>query len=455
MLAAALPRKDPRCERPDPLGELANLADTAGLEVAAERVLQKRERPDPATYVGKGTVERLGELALEWSADVIVFDNELSPAQRRNLEKRLNKKVIDRTELILDIFAAHARTPQARLQVELAQLQYQLPRLRRMWSHLDPGVGLRGPGEKQLEIDKRLVRLRIQDLKRDLDRIRARKEREVRTRHEAFTVALVGYTNAGKSTLMNRLTEADVYVADKLFATLETRTRMWEITRSRRVLLSDTVGFIRHLPHRLVEAFHATLEEVLAADLLLHVVDASDPQPLEQVRAVREVLDGLGVKAKPELMVLNKIDMAAPEFLPWLERRLVNTVRVSAHTGEGCAGLTELVDLAARRDERVFDVVVDVRQGAVIAQLEGHQEILSKDLSGEQLHYQIRASSGGVYGLRKRYVPKQGGELAITPRPDLDEDLPGLDFTREDVPSELGDDPTEQEPAMVEGALEP
>lgn len=400
LLAALLPRKDPRLALEDPLSELAALAETAGVNVLEDRFVQKRDRPDPATCVGKGTVEEIGARAIEVEADVVIFDNDLAPRQRRNLEKRLSCKVIDRTELILDIFASHARTPQARLQVEVAQLEYALPRLRRMWAHLDPGVGLRGPGEKQLEIDKRLIRLRIQELKRDLAKVRARKERQVRSRTEVFTVALVGYTNAGKSTLMNRLTEAGVYVANKLFATLDTRTRGWTVGPNRSVLLSDTVGFIRHLPHHLVESFHATLEEVLGADLLLHVVDASDPAPLEQVKAVREVLTALGIGETPELVVLNKVDLTRPELLPYLERRLDDTVRVSAATGEGVAALRERVNALAAASENDYRIRLDVREGKAIATLDGLAEVRVKELDGEAFRYDVRCHPRVVAAVR-------------------------------------------------------
>lgn len=402
VLAALLPRKDPRLELDEPLRELALLAKTAGAEVVGERILQKRDKPDPATCIYKGTVQLLEEQLELVDADLVIFDNELSPRQRRNLEKKLSRKVIDRTELILDIFASHARTPQSRRQVEVAQLIYALPRLRKMWSHLDPGVGLRGPGEKQLEIDKRLVQRRIQDLKEELAEFRARKEREVATRSQAYTVALVGYTNAGKSTLMNRLTEADVFVADQLFATLDTRTRVWGVGRNRHVLLSDTVGFIRHLPHRLVESFHATLEEVVTADLLIHVVDASDPQPLQQVEAVHEVLTKIGAKEKEELIVLNKIDQAEPEFLPYLERRLGRTMRVSAFTGEGCAELKALVNEYASRGELDFTLWLNVREGRALAFLEGEFEVLNKELVDERIRFDVRCPERLIGSLKSK-----------------------------------------------------
>ena len=404
VLAALLPRKDPRLELSEPLRELALLAKTAGAEVVGERILQKRDKPDPATCIYKGTVTLLEEQLEAADADLVIFDNELSPRQRRNLEKLLSRKVIDRTELILDIFASHARTPQSRRQVEVAQLIYALPRLRKMWSHLDPGVGLRGPGEKQLEIDKRLVQRRIQDLKTELAEFRARKEREVATRKQAYTVALVGYTNAGKSTLMNRLTEADVFVADQLFATLDTRTRVWGVGRNRHVLLSDTVGFIRHLPHRLVESFHATLEEVVSADLLVHVVDASDPQPLQQVEAVHDVLKKIGASEKEELIVLNKIDQAEPEFLPYLERRLGRTMRVSAVTGEGVVELRSLVNEYASRGELDYKLRLNVREGRAIAFLEGEFEVLNKELRDEQIRYEVRCPERLIGSLKSKLL---------------------------------------------------
>jgi GTP-binding protein HflX len=395
ILLAALLKDDPRRELERPLEELASLADTAEVVVTGE-VVQKRERPDPATYVGKGTVERLLEVVAETGADAVIADNDLSPGQARNLEKATGKKVIDRTQLILDIFAKHARTPQAKLQVELAQLEYSLPRLKRMWTHLG-GVGLRGPGEKQLETDKRLVRDQIVFLKRGLDEIRARKEREVATRRQAFTVAIVGYTNAGKSTLMNALTGAGVYVADQLFATLDTRTRPWKVAPRRSVLLSDTVGFIANLPHRLVESFHATLEEVLTADLLLHVVDASHPDPMSQVEAVRGVLEQIGAGGKQEITALNKIDRVADRaMLGFLERRLPRPVLVSARTGEGLDRLAEMVAALATRQDGLYEVKLDVREGAAIAALEASGEPVEQTVDGETLRFVLRARRANV-----------------------------------------------------------
>ncbi|MHB8862639.1 MAG: GTPase HflX [Pirellulaceae bacterium] len=263
----------------DPLAELEGLATTAGTRVVCG-LTQRRQRPDATTFLGRGKVEELAALVDTHGVDVVIFDNDLSPGQTRNLEQALDVKVIDRTELILDIFATHAQTYESRLAVELAQLEYSLPRLKRLWTHLSRlklGIGMRGPGEKQLEVDRRLVERRIHELRDELREFEKRKERQVAARDDHMTVSLVGYTNAGKSTLMNALTNANVLVQDKLFATLDTRTRRWQLPHWGPVLLSDTVGFIRQLPHRLIASFKATLEESRQADLLLHVADASNP----------------------------------------------------------------------------------------------------------------------------------------------------------------------------------
>src|SRR5438132_4861877 len=294
----------------DPLEELTGLATTAGAVVVGSLV-KRRPNIIPATYIGKGKLAELQQQVQAADADVIIFDNDLSPAQVRNLEKATEVKVLDRSEVILDIFATRARTAEARLQVELAQLEYALPRLRKMWTHLSRtvgGIGVRGPGETQLEEDRRLVAQRIRDLKARLAEVQARKEREVRSRREEHTVSLVGYTNAGKSTLMNALTGAGVELEDNLFATLDTRTRPWHLKAWGRVLLSDTVGFIRDLPHHLIDSFKATLEETRQARLLLHVVDASNLAAEEQIKAVNQVLTEIGCADRRTLLVLNKID---------------------------------------------------------------------------------------------------------------------------------------------------
>src|SRR5687767_7029811 len=263
------------------------------------------------TYLGKGKLDELRLVVQAEDADGVIFDNDLSPAQTRNLEKALSVKVLDRSELILDIFATRAQTHESRLAVELAQLQYSLPRLKQMWNHLSRlkmGIGMRGPGEKQLEVDRRLVEKKIHDLQTELHAIERRKARQVAARHDRMTVSLVGYTNAGKSTLLNVLTGADVLAEDKLFATLDTRSRRWQLPGWGPVLLSDTVGFIRDLPHSLIASFKATLEEARQADLLLHVADASNPAAEEQIASVYKVLEELGIQEKDTILVLNQID---------------------------------------------------------------------------------------------------------------------------------------------------
>jgi GTPase len=362
----------------DPLEELNGLATTAGALIVGS-LTQRRQTIIPATYIGKGKLSELQQQVKAADADVIIFDNDLSPAQVRNLEKATEVKVLDRSELILDIFATRARTAEARLQVELAQLEYALPRLRRMWTHLSRytgGIGLRGPGETQLEEDRRLVDLRIRDLRNRLVEVQARKEREVRSRNEEHTVSLVGYTNAGKSTLMNALTGAGVYVEDKLFSTLDTRTRQWHLKDWGRVLLSDTVGFIRDLPHHLVASFKATLEETRQARLLLHVVDASNLAAQEQIKAVNQVLTEIGCANRPTLLVLNKIDQVPDRsFLDVLMKQHPRAVAVSAATGQGLDNLREAVMEALSADFADAEIETDAGNGRVLAYLGAHAEI--------------------------------------------------------------------------------
>ncbi|HLJ92792.1 MAG TPA: GTPase HflX [Gemmataceae bacterium] len=366
----------------DPLEELSGLATTAGAVVVGSLV-QRRQNVIPATYIGKGKLSELQEQVQASDADVIIFDNDLSPAQVRNLEKATEVKVLDRSELILDIFATRARTAEARLQVELAQLEYALPRLRRMWTHLSRytgGIGLRGPGETQLEEDRRLVDQRIRDLRHRLIEVQARKEREVRSRREEHTVSLVGYTNAGKSTLMNALTGAGVHVEDKLFSTLDTRTRQWHLKDWGRVLLSDTVGFIRDLPHHLVASFKATLEETRQARLLLHVVDASNPSAEEQIKAVNRVLTELGCAERPTLLVLNKIDQLPDRsYVDVLAKQHPRSVAVSAATGQGLDDLREAVMEAISEDFADAQIETSSGNGRVLAYLGAHAEIYRQE----------------------------------------------------------------------------
>jgi GTP-binding protein HflX len=321
----------------DTLDELALLAETAGAEVVG-RLTQRRDAVRPGTFLSRGKLSELKGRVSENSLDFVIFDDDLTPAQVRNLERDLEKKIVDRSELILAIFAEHARTRESRLQVELAQLEYLLPRLTRMWGHLSRqqgGIGTRGPGETQLEVDRRRVREKIAFLKRKLEDVdRERKvQRERRSRHHR--TALVGYTNAGKSTLMNALTRAEVHTEDKLFATLDATTRRYHLAEGEIVLLTDTVGFIRKLPHHLVASFRSTLDEVREADLLMHVVDASTPGALEQIRAVERVLESLEASHKTTLFVLNKSDLAGEDRVLGLRASRSGAVVCSALTGQG------------------------------------------------------------------------------------------------------------------------
>ena len=376
-----------------PLAELGGLVTTAGADVVAE-ITQRRERPDQTTYLGKGKLAELAGLCSRHDADVVIFDNDLSPAQTRNLERALQTKVLDRSEVILDIFAARARTYEARLAVELAQLEYSLPRLKRMWTHLSRlkmGIGMRGPGEKQLEVDRRLVEKRIHELSAELDTIHGRKERQVAARGEQLTVSLVGYTNAGKSTLLNALTGSAELAEDKLFATLDTRTRRWRLPGWGPVLLSDTVGFIRDLPHRLIASFRATLEETRQADLLLHVADASSELVDDQIAAVRGVLAELGVDAKDTLLVLNKIDAVADAVRrDRLLARYPHALSISARSGAGLATLARAVSDHLGRAFRDVDVETDPGNGRLLAWLAAHGEVLSRHFAADRMTIHCR-----------------------------------------------------------------
>ena len=337
------------------LEELALLADTAGAKVMG-RLAQRRGAVHPATFIGKGKLDELKAMAEEHDADLVVFDDDLSPAQMRNLEKALDRKVIDRSELILDIFAKRARTRESRLQVELAQLEYTLPRLTGMWKHLERqagGIGTRGPGETQLETDRRLVRERIARLKNELDGVEREREIQRRRRRREFRAALVGYTNAGKSTLFNALTRSDVFVEDRLFATLDATTRQMVSPRRENALLTDTVGFIRKLPHHLVASFHSTLVEAIEADLLLHVVDAADPSFREHITAVEGVLSDILVTPRETRLVFNKVDAITDEdLLAALRAEFPGALLVSAKRGEGLEELRSFVWASASEMER-------------------------------------------------------------------------------------------------------
>lgn len=377
----------------DPLDEIRGLAETAGLQVLAS-LLQKRAFVDVTTYLGRGKVEELKNLVEAHEADLVLLDNDLAPSQTRNLEKSLGVKVIDRTEVILDIFASRARTHEAHLQVELAQLEYALPRLKRMWTHLSRyvgGVGVRGPGEKQLEEDRRLVEHRIRDLKAKLSKVEKRKERQVASRGDVPTIGLVGYTNAGKSTLMNALTDAGVLAEDKLFATLDTRTRRWNFRGGGYALLSDTVGFIRNLPHSLVASFKATLEEARQADLLLHVVDAASPEAEKQIRAVSEVLTELGLEFHPTILVLNKADRVPDRsYIDVLKAHHDESIVVSAQKREGLERLEHAVREKLHELAVESEVVFDPALGKIVHYLRQNATILEQRF--EETEIRIRCN---------------------------------------------------------------
>ncbi len=376
----------------DPLAELAELTRSAGA-VVVDRAVQRRRTLDAASCVGKGKLEEIRQRADAADVDVIVFDNDLAPSQIREIEKATQRKVLDRSELILDIFASRAQTAEARLQVELAQLEYAAPRLRGMWTHLERiagagggsaagvvgGIGTRGPGERQIEIDRRIVSKRVAFLKRKLEAIDRRKVREVKARKEHFTVSLVGYTNAGKSTLMNALTDAGANVEDRLFMTLDTLTRRWDLGNGRHVLLSDTIGFIRDLPHHLVASFHATLEETIHADLLLHLVDVSNPRADEQIESVNAVLDGLGVGDKSTLVLLNKADaITDSSILTIVQQNCPDARLISARTGAGLDELRDAVDERMRGNQRRLTLSISARDGKALAFLERFADILDR-----------------------------------------------------------------------------
>jgi len=410
LVAASLPWIDGG----DDLSELTALAESAGA-IVINRFQQKIRTIKPGTYIGKGKVEQLAGRVRRFKANVVIFDNDLSPAQIRELEEIIKVKVLDRSELILDIFATRAKTKQAKLQVELAQLEYTYPRLTRMWLHLDAvagaggataagvvgGIGTRGPGEQQLEIDRRLVNKRITELKRELAKIDRRRVREIKAREGLFKICLVGYTNAGKSTLINALTSAGVFVEDRLFATLDTRTRKWSPARGVEVLISDTVGFIKSLPHQLVASFKATLEEAVNADLLLHIVDVANPDALNQIESVKNVLAEIGCADMPILEVLNKIDVVRKiSDLEMLQTLYPEAVSISAKTGFGLDELRQAVTEKYKGGEILLRVTSSQSNGKVQSYLRAHGRVMNEQYLDSSVLIEAKLGRNQLAGLR-------------------------------------------------------
>jgi len=391
------------------LDELAQLVRTAGAMVV-DRFVQNRTRLDGKTYVGSGMVERIKAAAEMHGANILVFDDDLRPAQGREIEQAVEIKVIDRAELILDIFARRARTKVARAQVELAQLEYELPRLRRLWDHLERlggGIGTRGPGETQLESDRRSIRVRIKMLKKVLEGVEVDRQEQRKRRSQMVRVALVGYTNAGKSTLMNALSGADVLTEDLLFATLDATTRKIQLPGGHEALLTDTVGLIKKLPHHLVVSFHATLEEVAAADLLLHVVDVSRPHCERYMDLANAVLRDMGVKEKTTRLIFNKIDrLADGNGRERLERVYPGAVFTSAANGEGLEEVRRAICAFVESKEEILNVTIPYSEGRLISTVHEMGEVLSRQDGEEAIEIRVRVSKADGDRLRKLGVVK-------------------------------------------------
>ncbi|MFH1008890.1 MAG: GTPase HflX [Candidatus Latescibacterota bacterium] len=388
-------------ESEESLDELALLADTAGAHVV-DRMLQRRKRVDPALYLGRGAAERLGTEVAEQEIDVVLFDEDLSPAQARNLEEMIETKVVDRSGLILDIFARRARTQAAKIQVELAQLEYMLPRLTRQWTHLSRqaggggaagGIGTRGPGETQLEVDRRLVRKRMKDLSKALERIERSRAVQRKGRLGSFQVALVGYTNAGKSTLLNALSGADAFVENRLFATLDAMTRTVPIAQKQHILLTDTVGFIRKLPPGLVASFRSTLEEVVEADLLLHVVDVNHRAYKEHIASVNGVLSDLHVLEKPSFLLLNKVDLIAEKSLiTSLGRSYPDGIFICAKTGMGLDQVRSAIEARMNENTVLLHVNVPHSDGKRMAELETVGQVVDRQVREDHIRISVRVN---------------------------------------------------------------
>lgn len=377
------------------LKELAALAETAGSQVM-EALIQRRDKPDSATFIGSGKVKEVREAVVATGADTVVCDGELSPAQLRTLEQKVKVKVIDRTALILDIFAQHAKSREGKAQVELAQMSYMLPRLRGWGESLSRqagGIGGRGPGETKIETDRRRINDKMSKLRREIKEMKISRDikRNERRRNNIPSVAITGYTNAGKSSLLNRLTGADVLVENALFATLDPTVRKTQSADGRIYTLVDTVGFVRHLPHQLVEAFKSTLEEVSESDLIVHVVDGSHPDPQEQLRAVRQVINEIGGGEIMEIIAINKADVSAPEVLMNLLRNESNAYAISARTGYGVDTLTKAIEAALPKPKVEINAVIPFSRGDLVSAVHEQGEIISEEYlpEGTKIHAMV------------------------------------------------------------------
>ncbi len=375
------------------LSEIESLAETAGADII-EKIYQELDAPNPATAIGKGKVEEIKELILEKLVTLVIFDDELSPAQLRNLENAFNVKVIDRSGLILDIFAKHARSLEAKVQVELAQLQYILPRLSKMWTHLSKqygGIGTKGPGETQIETDRRMVKTKIQKLKEKLGDISTQREQQRKARKELTQYALVGYTNAGKSTLMNAITDAGVYVEDKLFATLDTTVRAFTLPGGAKALLSDTVGFIRKLPVNLVASFRSTLAESTKADILIHVVDVSHKFFREHIKIVNGTLEGLKINLKPTILVLNKVDLIEDvNDIRAIESEFPNAIFTSAERNINIQKLLEVMQSKADEHSKTASFILPYSAMSLVNPLYSYADIISREDKDEGISFEVR-----------------------------------------------------------------
>ena len=408
LVGAPLKRSNAKHHLDEHLLELAHLADTAGAEVVGS-LTQQIDRPNPATYLGKGKVEELRERIAADGVTLVLFDDELTPTQGKNIEEATGCRIMDRAEVILDIFATRARSKEARLQVELAQLEYMLPRLTRMWAHLEKfrgGIGVRGPGETQLETDRRLIGHRIRVLKERLVEVKRSREVQRQSRRDSFKVALVGYTNAGKSSILRGLSrDREVFVEDRLFATLDTLSREVDLGENQRAIVTDTVGFIRKLPHHLVASFRATLDEVNEADLLLHVVDAAHDTWEEQRLVVEEVLGELGVQQRNVQYIFNKIDLLSPPDLEALRTRmdslLPGSVFVSTLSEAGLEPLREVLRAAVRHHRPVAELRIPVGNGKLLAEVHRSGEVLEQRHEGEEMILRARIDATTLGRLRR------------------------------------------------------